>query len=418
MIAGSRDSRPGPRSETQGETGRTVIGGINQSLSLLGKTFHTQTELYGDAIRTEIFYGGRVVATREVKLVQADLERGPEALRGHLYEHHKRVTAGLVARASGYHDRGPYRSAASSADGSPDRSQVPVPASDAKPKASAAETAEIGARVRRLFEELWSRLGASDPPTGQDWPRRLEQAASAFVWIRSEPLFTETRIDEQLRVNVLQEQVSAWLSKGQDPGQAEELWAAIETFRSYTAEINNRAELVAWDRELASGLSGEEGAPLAETAESDIPSEEPQTPSGPRPGAPQTPNAGLQQEKQSMAKFNLEPLSSIDGFVGSCLVDSSSGMMLGAVGGGPVNLELAAAGNTEVVRAKLKTMSSLKLNDNIEDILISLGKQYHIIRPVESARALFLYLVLDREKSNLAMARHELKTFESTLNLG
>jgi len=71
----------------------------------------------------------------------------------------------------------------------------------------------------------------------------------------------------------------------------------------------------------------------------------------------------------------------IDGALGVAFVDSTSGMMLGAQGGGPIDLELAAAGNTEVVRAKRKTMGAVKLSDAIEDVLITLGAQYHIIRP-------------------------------------
>src|SRR3954464_12559818 len=116
------------------------------------------------------------------------------------------------------------------------------------------------------------------------------------------------------------------------------------------------------------------------------------------------------------AKEALAKLTELDGFIGACIVDSNSGMMLGSVGGsGVLNLELASAGNTEVVRAKRKTMKALNLNDHIDDILITLSRQYHLLRPLATNDALFIYLALDRSKANLALARHTLTAAEKDL---
>lgn len=119
-----------------------------------------------------------------------------------------------------------------------------------------------------------------------------------------------------------------------------------------------------------------------------------------------------------MANLNetLNNLLQVDGAMCSALVDSNSGMMLGSAGSG-LDLEIAAAGNTEVVRAKLKTMKNLGLGDKIDDILITLQKQYHIIRPVAAKAGLFMYLVLDKAKANLAMARRACQDAEGSLAL-
>lgn len=119
-----------------------------------------------------------------------------------------------------------------------------------------------------------------------------------------------------------------------------------------------------------------------------------------------------------MANLNdsINELMTVDGSVAASLVDGNSGMMLGQAGNG-IDLEVAAAGNTEVVRSKMKTMKALNLTDEIEDILITLGKQYHIIRPVSSKPGLFFYLVLDRSRSNLALARRKVQDVESELTM-
>ncbi len=119
-----------------------------------------------------------------------------------------------------------------------------------------------------------------------------------------------------------------------------------------------------------------------------------------------------------MANLNdsLSDLMTMDGALCAAVVDYSSGMMLGSVGTG-VDMELAAAGNTEVVRAKMKTMKALGLNDNIDDILITLGKQYHIIRPSQRLSGIFVYYVLDKARSNLALARRKVADVESNMSM-
>ncbi|MFG2431466.1 hypothetical protein [Streptomyces sp. NPDC048590] len=115
-----------------------------------------------------------------------------------------------------------------------------------------------------------------------------------------------------------------------------------------------------------------------------------------------------------------EAMASIEGATGVALVDHTSGMALGTLGGGKdFNLDVAAAGNTDVVRAKLRTMEHLGIKDEIEDILITLGTQYHLIRLLKArgGNGLFLYLVLDGSRANLAMARHQLRQIESTLEV-
>ncbi|MFT0797746.1 hypothetical protein, partial [Synechococcus sp. R5-12] len=113
---------------------------------------------------------------------------------------------------------------------------------------------------------------------------------------------------------------------------------------------------------------------------------------------------------------------SIDGALGVALGDWKTGMCLGYRGTNSpafpeANLELAIAGNTEVIRAKMRVAESLKFTDRIEEILIILETQYHLMRMLKTINGLFFYLALDREKGNLALARIKLSQIESELTL-
>lgn len=124
----------------------------------------------------------------------------------------------------------------------------------------------------------------------------------------------------------------------------------------------------------------------------------------------------LGENFMSTVTESLNTLMMIDGATAAALGDATSGMMLGGVGTG-LNLDVAVAGNTEVVRSKLKTMEALGLRDSIEDILITLGMQYHIIRPIKNKPGLFIYIVLDKSKANLAMARYKVLEVEGNISV-
>lgn len=122
-------------------------------------------------------------------------------------------------------------------------------------------------------------------------------------------------------------------------------------------------------------------------------------------------------ELQMNVNEALAKAKEIDGAVGAAIVDYQSGMTLGTVSDGTMDLELAAAGNAEVVKSKMAVMASLQLEGNIEDILITLENQYHLIRPFAQSPNIFFYLALHKGKSNLALARHKLKSIEEAVDL-
>lgn len=115
----------------------------------------------------------------------------------------------------------------------------------------------------------------------------------------------------------------------------------------------------------------------------------------------------------------LTGIMQIPGAIGVAVVDLESGMSLAQSGGGGLNLDVAAAGNTEVVRAKMRTMKELGLSDEIDDILITLGTQYHVIRPLagKGNAGLFVYVAFDRAQANLAMARHKVADLSKSIQV-
>jgi predicted regulator of Ras-like GTPase activity (Roadblock/LC7/MglB family) len=96
--------------------------------------------------------------------------------------------------------------------------------------------------------------------------------------------------------------------------------------------------------------------------------------------------------------------SDASGFIAASLVDLESGMTL-AVKAARSDFDLTAASayNSELVKQKLKIMNTLGLTGSIEDMIITLSDQIHLIKMI--GKSTFLYLAVDRSQSNLAIVR-------------
>ncbi|MGW5441848.1 hypothetical protein [Streptomyces asiaticus] len=106
---------------------------------------------------------------------------------------------------------------------------------------------------------------------------------------------------------------------------------------------------------------------------------------------------------------SLREMMECEGALAASLVDYLSRITLGAVQTpqGP-DLEKVAYGDTDVLRAKLSALELLGYSpERLEDIVVTLDTEYHVIRPISqrASQGVFLYLVADRARADLDSAR-------------
>jgi hypothetical protein len=106
--------------------------------------------------------------------------------------------------------------------------------------------------------------------------------------------------------------------------------------------------------------------------------------------------------------------SEVNGFIAVSLVDLDTGMTLGQKTVRPdFDLGVASAYNTEMVKQKLKIMRTLNLKGSLEDMLLTLSDQLHLIKFVTPKT--FIYLAADRNSTNLAVIRTTVQKYIDTL---
>ena len=116
----------------------------------------------------------------------------------------------------------------------------------------------------------------------------------------------------------------------------------------------------------------------------------------------------------SEADTLLAPVTEIDGFVLACLVDASTGMVLASrQASDGMSLPTVAAGAADISHVLSLLGGQLAMDEGLEDVMVTFSQHFHVIYPVspDPDARIVLLVVLDRSKTNLAMARREIRSF-------
>lgn len=119
----------------------------------------------------------------------------------------------------------------------------------------------------------------------------------------------------------------------------------------------------------------------------------------------------------ALAERALEVLSVLDGLFACAVVDAGSGLILAKHErpGQPVELELAAAASAQLLRTHQHVARQLGLTTEIDEVMTSAGPRHHVMRHASRHKGLFLFAVLDKQRTNLALARYKLMEAEQGL---
>lgn len=158
---------------------------------------------------------------------------------------------------------------------------------------------------------------------------------------------------------------------------------------------------------------------LPNAAESITPPNSPKWGDDPYPAGSTRDPAAFEREDMFTQAQLMEVINGIDsevnGFMGASVVDAETGMPLAAKSSrADFDLEAASAYNTEMVKAKQKTIRVLNIQSELEDMLLTLGDQLHLIKMLDQTT--FIYVAANRQETNLALLRATVNRYAQRLN--
>ena len=119
----------------------------------------------------------------------------------------------------------------------------------------------------------------------------------------------------------------------------------------------------------------------------------------------------------AQAQVALAGMLALEGLLGCAVVDATTGLVLArhSQDEPPLDMELVAASSAQLMRAQRHAARSMGLAEPIDEAMTSAGPRQHVMRTVSRHPDLFLLVLLDRHRTNLALARFQLMEVERRL---
>jgi len=117
------------------------------------------------------------------------------------------------------------------------------------------------------------------------------------------------------------------------------------------------------------------------------------------------------------ARRQLSEMATLDGMLGCAIVDASNGLILARdmPEEASLDLDIAAAACTQVLKAHKAAARNMGISDPVEEVMTSAGSRHQVMRQLSHYPDLFLFVLLDRQRTNLALARYKLMEVEREL---